>query len=136
MDNQINFIKRLSGKYDADNFAGEIEIPGKDPIKGSKLRNLLINGLEGKNVELIGHLSPKVLAKFEAAKAGNGKAPTFFVSWGRLDDQKAMDQVMRAFDKFRKENPDAVLVLGGPAAYEKTAELQPCSKKHRRRKIC
>lgn len=129
LDNQINFIKRLSGKYDADNFAGEIEIPGKDPIKGSKLRNLLINGLEGKNVELIGHLSPEVLAKFEAAKAGNGKAPTFFVSWGRLDDQKAMDQVMRAFDKFRKENPDAVLVLGGPAAYEKNGELQPCSKK-------
>lgn len=129
LENQINFIKRLSGKYDADNFAGEIEIPGKDAIKGSKLRNLLINGLEGKNVELIGHLSPEVLEKFEAAKAGNGKAPTFFVSWGRLDDQKAMDQVMRAFDKFRKENPDAVLVLGGPAAYEKNGELQPCSKK-------
>ena len=129
LDNQINFIKRLMGKYDADDFAGEIEVPGKDSIKGSKLRNLLINGLDGKNVELIGHLSPEVLEKFEAAKAGNGKAPTFFVSWGRLDDQKAMDQVMRAFDKFRKENPDAVLVLGGPAAYEKNGELQPCSKK-------
>lgn len=129
LDNQINFIKRLSGQYDADNFTGEIEVPGKDPIKGSKLRNLLINGLDGKNVELIGHISPEVLEKFEAAKAGNGKAPTFFVSWGRLDDQKAMDQVMRAFDKFRKENPDAVLVLGGPAAYEKNGELQPCSKK-------
>lgn len=134
LDNQINFIKRLTGKYDAEDYTGEIVIPGKDGkpdsvIKGNKLRNLLINGLDGKNVELIGHLSPEVLAQFEAAKAGNGKAPTFFVSWGRLDDQKAMDQVMRAFDKFRKENPDAVLVLGGPAAYEKNGELQPCSKK-------
>jgi len=133
LNNQINFIKRLSGKYDADDFAGEITLNGKDGkqdvIKGSKLRNLLINGLDGKDVELIGHISPEVLAKFEAAKTGNAKAPTFFVSWGRLDDQKAMDQVMLAFDKYRKENPDAVLVLGGPAAYEKDGELQPCSKK-------
>ena len=129
LDNQINFVKRLIGRYDADDFAGEIIVQDKDPIKGNKLRNLLINGLDGKNVELIGHFSPEVLAQFEAAKEGNGKAPAFFVSWGRLDDQKAMDQVMRAFDKYRKENPDAVLVLGGPAAYEKNGELQPCSKK-------
>ncbi len=134
LENQINFFKRLTGRFDADDFKGEVTLPGKDSkpgdvVKGSKLRNLLINGLDNKNVELIGHISPEVLAQFEAAKAGEGKAPKVFVSWGRLDDQKAMDQVMRAFDKYRKQNPDAVLVLGGPAAYEKNGELQPCSKK-------
>ncbi len=134
LDNQINFFRRLTGKYDADDFKGEITVKGAagkpdNVVKGSKLRNLLINGLDGKNVELIGHISPEVLEKFEAAKANGTKAPTVFVSWGRLDDQKAMDQVMRAFDKFRQSNPDAVLVLGGPAAYEKNGELQPCSKK-------
>lgn len=130
LDNQINFLRRLTGVYDADGFTGEIRPAGDGKvIKGNELRNLLINGLGGKDVELIGHISQEVLGQFEAAKAGTGKAPAVFVSWGRLDDQKAMDQVMQAFDKFRKTNPDAVLILGGPAAYEKNGELQPCSKK-------
>ena len=132
LDNQINFFKRLQGVYDADGFQGEIHQTKGDKttiIKGDKLRNLLINGLDGKNVELIGHISPEVVQQFEDAKSTGGKAPAVFVSWGRLDDQKALDQVMGAFDKFRQTHPDAILVAGGPAAYEKNGDLQACSKK-------
>ncbi len=124
LDNQINFFKRVLGTYDADNFKGEI-----GNLKGEKVRNLLINGLEGKDVELIGHVSPEMLQKFEAAKAGKGKAPNVFVSWGRIDDQKALDSVMKAFAKFKETHNDAVLVLGGPSLVDAEGNVADCTKK-------
>ncbi|MCM1010052.1 MAG: glycosyltransferase [Fusobacterium sp.] len=124
LDNQINFFKRVLGTYDADGFAGEI-----GNLKGEKVRNLLINGLDGKDVELIGHVSPEILQKFEDAKAGKGKAPKVFVSWGRIDDQKALDSVMKAFAKFKEANPDGVLVLGGPSLVDAEGNVADCTKK-------
>ena len=132
LNNQINFFKRLTKDFSDKVIDAEYktEKDGKVLVtKGQELKNLLINGLGSKKVELIGNISPEVVQQFESAKAGNAKAPTVFVSWGRLDDQKAMDEVMNAFDKFRKTNPDAVLVLGGEAGFEKNGDMQPCSKK-------
>lgn len=124
LDNQINFLKRLQGKYDAEDFAGEIS----DTLKGEKVRNLLINGLDGRDVELIGHISPEMIAKFEAAKAGEGVAPKVFVSWGRIDGQKALDTTMNAFERYLKVNPDAVLVLGGPPLVDQDGNVADCTK--------
>lgn len=134
LDNQINFLQRLQGKFDADDFAGELrevdsKTGGVKVTKGAQLRNLLINGLANKDVELIGHISQDVVQKFVDAKQNGTKPPAVVVSWGRLDDQKALHEVMMAFKKLKETNADAVLVLGGQAAYEPNGDLQPCSKK-------
>ncbi len=127
LDNQINFLKRLQGKFDAEGFDGEVQVKNKT-IKGEKVRNLLINGLEGRDVELIGHISPEIIEKFEAAKAGNGVAPKVFVSWGRIDGQKALDNTMKAYERYLKVNPDAVLVLGGPPLVDNDGNVADCTK--------
>ena len=127
LDNQINFLKRLQGKFDAENFDGVIVKDGK-PMTPEKVRNLIINGVDSRDVELIGHISPEMIAKFEAAKAGNGVAPKIFVSWGRIDGQKALDTTMKAFERYLAVNPDAILVLGGPPLVDQDGNVADCTK--------
>lgn len=127
LDNQINFLKRFTGIYDADNFTGQTTYKG-ETIKGEKVRNLLINGLDNKDIELIGHISPETIAKFEEAKAAGKRGPQVFVSWGRIDGQKALDSVMNAFRKHAQTHPDSVLVLGGPPLVDSEGNVADCTK--------
>ncbi len=89
-ENSINLLQRLQ--------------KGADPT--------YFIGIDNKKCELIGHISQEVI---DRAKEQD-KPLNLFVSWGRGDEQKGIDNLLDGFARFAKtkEGEHAVLFLGGP----------------------
>ncbi|MCQ2739596.1 MAG: glycogen/starch synthase [bacterium] len=102
--NKINLFERCSKEsLDALERLKNVKGHEKDMAK-------VVAGLDGKAISTLGYIDKKYVNKLQ-----NGEDVKLIVSWGRVCEQKGLDTVLEAFEKYAEKAPDdSVLILGGP----------------------